>query len=79
MTTPTTPLETLTAAQRETVETYQGYGVPATWFVGAPAEDGTVEVIALGEGFAWSLLIAADGDCNTSEAELGGFSTGIVI
>ena len=70
---------TLTAAQTATVEHYQAYGVPATWFYSTPAEFGTVEVVAVGADFVWSLIIERNGQCSTSEAELGEFSTGIEI
>lgn len=73
------PFEVLTTAQQATVKHYQDYSVSATWFVGTPAEDGTTEVIALGEGFVWSFLIAPDGECSSSEAPLGEFSTGIEV
>jgi len=70
----------LTPAQLEVIDFYKGYNVPATWFIGTPEPDGSVEVIALGDGFIWSLSIDADGaDGSTSEATVGDFSTGIEV
>lgn len=74
-----TIMSALTAEQQAAVETYKAYNVPATWFFAEPAEDGTVEVLALGDGFVWSFTIAPDGECHTSEAEVGDFSFGIEV
>lgn len=73
-------VHTLTPAQADVVRHYQGYNVPAQWFIGAERDNG--EVIAVGEDFVWSFLIEADGQrCDTSEAALDpeGFSTGLDI
>lgn len=69
----------LTPAQQETVDFYRALNVPAQWFIGETRESGEVEVVALGEDFAWSFLIAADGDAASSEATLTEFSTGINV
>jgi hypothetical protein len=77
---------TLTPAERKHIEVYNGYGVPVDWFVGHRRDNGDVEVLAVGHdrddeegrGFVWSLLINGD-ECNTTEAPLGPFETGINI
>lgn len=69
----------LTPAQQEVVEHYQAANVPAQWFIGVPDEVGRVEVVALGDNFAWSFRIAVDGEYESSEAHLGEFSTGIEV
>jgi hypothetical protein len=68
---------TLTPAQQGAVDHYRALNVPASWFVGEAKNDGSVEVLALGDDFAWSIWIEADGDTSTSEAEVGDFSIGI--
>lgn len=71
---------TLTAKQQETVDFWQGYNVPAQWFVGElRPETGEVEVIALGDGFCWAFLIEPNGEFASSEAKLGEFETGVEI
>lgn len=72
-------IEDLTAEQRETLEHYQAFNVPASWFVGETRDDGSVEVVALGDDFAWRLLITAHGVAATSEATLGPWETGITV
>jgi hypothetical protein len=75
----------LNSAQQETLDHYKGYGVKVSWFVGEPTQgnplcpDDTIEVIALGNDFAWSILIYPDGEPHTSEAVLGPFDTGLTI
>ena len=69
----------LNPTQREAVDFYKGFNVPATWCYSEPDRDGGVTVVALGEGFVWSLQIDADGTEYTSEATVGEFSTGIEV
>jgi hypothetical protein len=67
----------LTPAQHDAVAFFRGLNVPAAWFVGEPDGDGTIEVIALGDTFAWAIKVSANGETHTSEATLGPFETGI--
>ena len=75
----------LTDAQHETVLAQQALAVPASWFVSAHEPGGAAEVIAIGgnqddgAGFVWSFIIEPDGECASSEAPLGVFSTGIDV
>jgi hypothetical protein len=78
----------MTPKQQAVVDFYKGYNIPASWFVGEPATAdnasrpypiGTVEVIALGGEFIWSIIIEPDGTEATSEATVGEFSTGIEV
>ena len=71
----------LTPQQQETVEHFKSYNVPAQWFVGVRNPNGSVEVLALGDGFVWSFDIEADGTHSAQEAQLSedGFSTGVSI
>jgi hypothetical protein len=82
----TTPLvaAVLNSAQQEALAFWQGYNVPASYFVGVPNADGSVEVIAIGSDspdptFVWSFRIDADGETSTSEAQVGEFETGLSI
>lgn len=70
-------MSNLNRAQREVIEFYNGSGVPVQWFEGFEHDDGTIEVIALGDHFIWSFLIAEDGTYHSSEATVGDFSTGV--
>lgn len=72
-------IEPLTDNQRDAINHYNAYNVPVQWFVGSERDDGSREFIALGDGFAWSLLVEEDGTVHTSEAEVGDFETGIEI
>lgn len=69
--------EGLTRGHRETIAHFRAYNVPAEWFVKPPDAEGRVSVIAVGNGFAWSLVIEPDGDYASSEATLGPWETGI--
>jgi hypothetical protein len=69
----------LTAKQITEVDFYKAFNVPAMWYYSEPDDDGGVGVVAIGEDFVWSLSIARDGTCNTSEASLGDFETGIEV
>lgn len=86
MPTSDTPLvaAVLTEGQLEAVAFYQALNVPASWFVGTPKPDGSVEVIALGEdsdegSFIWSFSIDAGGHSTSYEATASTFSTGINV
>lgn len=82
-------LAILDEQEREAIEHYRAYNVPASWFVGsrhpygAPNTNATArEVIALGDDFCWSFLLIRDHitgrlDVASSEAQLSEFSTGI--
>ena len=72
-------MSVLTTAQREGIDFYKGFNVPATWFISTFRSDGSVEVIALGKAFIWSLLIDPDGTAYTSEATVSEFTTGIEV
>lgn len=76
---PTLTAAVLTEPQQETVRFFQGYNVPAQWFVGVRQADGAVEVVALGERFCWSFVIQENGSYASSEGTLGEFSTGIEV
>ncbi len=67
----------LTPAQQEAIAHFRAPNVPAQWFVGEPGADGAVEVLALGADFVWSIRVEANGESNSSEAEVGEFSTGV--
>jgi len=69
----------LTPAQVNTIDFYKAYVVQASWFVGTHDAKGSVEVLALGEGFIWSILIDHKGNAHTTEATVGEFSTGIEV
>ncbi len=74
----------LTEAQQETVDFFQALNVPASWFVGTPQPDGSVEVVALGDddgesSFVWSISISAEGEPSPKEATVTTFSTGIDV
>lgn len=72
-------VEPLTDYQIDAINHCNSYGVPVSWFVGSENDDGSREFIALGDGFAWSLLVEEDGTVHTSEATVGKFSTGLNI
>lgn len=67
----------LTSEQNAAITYFRALNVQASWFVGEPHADGTIEVIALGDTFVWAFRIAPDGQFSSSEAEVGEFSTGI--
>jgi hypothetical protein len=74
----------LNDAQQQALAFCQAYNVPASYFVGVPNVDGSVEVIAIGaespaESFIWSFRISAEGETSTSEATVGEFNSGIEI
>ncbi len=69
----------LTPAQQEVVDFWQAPNVPTQWFIGVPDKNGRVEVLALGEGFIWSIRIDLDGSEDHSQATVGDFETGIDI
>jgi hypothetical protein len=71
--------QSLTPAQQDTIDSYKAYNVEASWFVGVRAPDGCVEVLALGEGFIWSIRLDPEGAADTSEATVGEFNTGLEI
>lgn len=76
-----TALDTLTPWELEQVRFFQGYGVPTSWFVGVRDDTG-VEVVALGDGFIWSIaLFESEDRVSTSEAHTTpeGWSTGIEV
>ena len=71
---------TLTEWEREQVDHFKAYNVPASWFVGKRSDKGLIEVIALGDGFAWSFLLdPVTEEVHTSEAKVSDFSTGLEI
>jgi len=72
-------LTNLTDEQRDVIEYYRAFNVPGEWFTSGPADDGSVAVIMLGDGFAWSISIDADGRSWTSEATVGPWSSGITV
>jgi hypothetical protein len=76
-----TVIRRLNETQTDVVAHYTALNVPLTWFIGPERDDGSVEVIGLGETFVWSLLIQENGDHSTSECQLDpeGFSTGIEV
>jgi hypothetical protein len=73
------PVDGLTRKQRDDIGFWNQFNVPVAWFVGPERDNGSREAIALGEGFAWSLMWDEDSVLTTSEAKVGKFSTGIEI
>lgn len=80
----------LSPAQQAAVDYFRALNVPASWFIGEPGDDGSVEVLALGkpgsmalddpeQTFVWSIRIEADGEVHTSEASVMGFMSGIDV
>lgn len=69
----------LTPEQQQALEFYRALNVPAQWFIGEQDVQGSVEVIAVGENFVWSFLLSGLGECHSSEARLGDFTTGIDV
>lgn len=72
-------LPDLSPAQMETISHYRAYNVPATWMVGEPSSDGSVEVAAIGPDFVWSFSIERDGESASAEAVLGVFEPGFTV
>ena len=70
-----------TPKQQAAVEFWQGYNVPASWFIGVPDADGTVEIVAIGkeDPFIWSFLMDAEGEASTMEARHTEFETGLSL
>lgn len=68
----------LTTVQREALDHYAAYNVPGQWFVGAQGPEGR-ELLFLGDGFAWSIIVDNDGDVSTQEATVGPFQTGVEV
>lgn len=74
----------LNDAQLDALNFYRALNVPAMYYVGVSAPNGTIEVIAIGADapeatFVWSLLIEIDGTISANEAELSEFRTGIDV
>lgn len=68
----------MNAAQRATVAHYRELSTErVTTFTAPVMAGGAVEVLLLGAGWAWSLLINAKGECSTAEATVGEWETGV--
>ena len=62
-------------ALAQEIEFWCGYGVNVVWHI---HPEGT-RAIGIGDGFAWSIEIDADGSVYAAETSLGAWSTGFDI
>ena len=71
----------ITTWEREQVEWWEAYNVIGNWFVGSRDEQTrTIEIIGVGEGVAWSLILdERTHSVGTSSATVGEWETGVEL